>query len=177
MLHSCCLPSCHRSVFFRGQIERPSTSLLSGILGNSDLPVRVGINREHVHVIDDNKNVRTLFFPYLHSQPFPLFIMLRLMWNDLMYMMWFIFILGSKLILFSRCVILLIIWNEVKAITLKPHLFKSATPILLINHMQSEMALNCCVKCVGIKLKTSFSETRHMLFLEICSIFMSHFRK
>lgn len=50
-----CFPF-YGSVFFRGQIERPSTSLLSGILGNSDLPVRVGINREHVHVIDDNKN-------------------------------------------------------------------------------------------------------------------------
>lgn len=46
-----------RSVFFRGQIERPSSSLLSNILGNSDLPVRVAINRECVHVIDDNKNV------------------------------------------------------------------------------------------------------------------------
>ena len=46
-----------RSVFFRGQIERPTSSLLSNILGNSDLPVRVAINREGVHVIDDNKNV------------------------------------------------------------------------------------------------------------------------
>lgn len=48
--------SFYGSVFFRGQIERPSSSLLSNILGNSDLPVRVAINRECVHVIDDNKN-------------------------------------------------------------------------------------------------------------------------
>ncbi|KAJ7377457.1 FERM domain-containing protein 8 [Desmophyllum pertusum] len=48
--------SFYGSVFFRGQIERPSSSLLSNILGNSDLPVRVAINRERVHVIDDNKN-------------------------------------------------------------------------------------------------------------------------
>ncbi|XP_044163238.1 putative FERM domain-containing protein FRMD8P1 [Acropora millepora] len=44
------------SVFFRGQIERPASSLLSNILGNTDVPVRVAINRERVHVIDDNKN-------------------------------------------------------------------------------------------------------------------------
>ncbi|XP_015768372.1 PREDICTED: FERM domain-containing protein 8-like [Acropora digitifera] len=44
------------SVFFRGQIERPASSLLSNILGNADVPVRVAINRERVHVIDDNKN-------------------------------------------------------------------------------------------------------------------------
>jgi len=31
--------------------------VFSNILGNSDLPVRVAINRERVHVIDDNKNV------------------------------------------------------------------------------------------------------------------------
>lgn len=47
----------NRSVFFRGQIERPSSSVFSNILGSSDLPVRVAINRERVHVIDDNKNV------------------------------------------------------------------------------------------------------------------------
>ena len=46
-----------RSVFFRGQIERPTSSLLSNIWRNSDVLVRVGINRERVHVIDDNKNV------------------------------------------------------------------------------------------------------------------------
>ena len=51
----------NRSVFFRGQIERPSSSLFSNILGNSDLPVRVAINRERVHVIDDNKNVCILY--------------------------------------------------------------------------------------------------------------------
>lgn len=50
-------PGLNRSVFFRGQIERPSSSVFSNILGNSDLPVRVAINRERVHVIDDNKNV------------------------------------------------------------------------------------------------------------------------
>lgn len=44
------------SVFFRGQIERPTSSLLSNIWRNSDVLVRVGINRERVHVIDDNKN-------------------------------------------------------------------------------------------------------------------------
>jgi len=44
------------SVFFRGQIERPSSSLFSTIWRNSDLPVRVAINRERVHVIDDIKN-------------------------------------------------------------------------------------------------------------------------
>lgn len=44
------------SVFFRGQIERPSSSLFSNIWGSSDLPVRVAINRERLHVIDDNKN-------------------------------------------------------------------------------------------------------------------------
>lgn len=48
--------SFYGSVFFRGQIERPSSSVFSNILGNSDLPVRVAINRERVHVIDDNKN-------------------------------------------------------------------------------------------------------------------------
>lgn len=48
--------SFYGSVFFRGQIERPTSSLLSNVLGNSDLPVRVAINREGVHVIDDNKN-------------------------------------------------------------------------------------------------------------------------
>lgn len=46
-------------MFFRGQIERPASSLLSNILGNADVPVRVAINRERVHVIDDNKNVCT----------------------------------------------------------------------------------------------------------------------
>lgn len=46
-------------MFFRGQIERPASSLLSNILGNTDVPVRVAINRERVHVIDDNKNVCT----------------------------------------------------------------------------------------------------------------------
>ena len=51
--------SSFRSVFFRGQIERPASSLLSNILGNADVPVRVAINRERVHVIDDNKNVCT----------------------------------------------------------------------------------------------------------------------
>ncbi|XP_078349725.1 putative FERM domain-containing protein FRMD8P1 [Oculina patagonica] len=44
------------SVFFRGQIERPSSSVFSNFLGHSDLPVRVAINRERVHVIDDDKN-------------------------------------------------------------------------------------------------------------------------
>lgn len=44
------------SVFFRGQIEKPSSSLFSNIWGNSDLPVRVAINRERLHVIDDTKN-------------------------------------------------------------------------------------------------------------------------
>lgn len=53
------LLSSFRSVFFRGQIERPASSLLSNILGNADVPVRVAINRERVHVIDDNKNVCT----------------------------------------------------------------------------------------------------------------------
>ena len=55
------LLSSFRSVFFRGQIERPASLLRSkfNILGNADLPVRVAINRERVHVIDDNKNVCT----------------------------------------------------------------------------------------------------------------------
>ena len=50
-------------MFFRGQIERPSSSLFSTIWRNSDLPVRVAINRERVHVIDDIKNVCALSFP------------------------------------------------------------------------------------------------------------------
>ena len=45
-----------RSVFFRGQVER-RLSVFSTILGHSDLPVRVAVNRERLVVFDDEKNV------------------------------------------------------------------------------------------------------------------------
>ncbi|KAK3749498.1 hypothetical protein QZH41_013476, partial [Actinostola sp. cb2023] len=43
------------SVFFTGQTEQ-RTSMFSSILGKSDLPVKVGLNREKIHIIDENKN-------------------------------------------------------------------------------------------------------------------------
>ncbi|XP_031561008.1 FERM domain-containing protein 8-like isoform X2 [Actinia tenebrosa] len=43
------------SVFFAGQIEKPP-SILSSILGKSDLAVGVAVNREKIHIIDEAKN-------------------------------------------------------------------------------------------------------------------------
>ena len=50
-----------RSVFFNGQIEKQLSGLTS-LLDHPDIPVRVAINREAVHVIDPKKNVRFLHF-------------------------------------------------------------------------------------------------------------------
>ncbi len=46
----------YRSVFFNGQIEKQVSGLTS-LLDHPDLPVRVAINRDAVHVIDPKKNV------------------------------------------------------------------------------------------------------------------------
>ncbi|KXJ17746.1 FERM domain-containing protein 8 isoform X2 [Exaiptasia diaphana] len=43
------------SVFFTGQIEQPSKRF-SSLLGKSDLPVKVAVNREKIHIIDETKN-------------------------------------------------------------------------------------------------------------------------
>lgn len=47
----------YRSVFFNGQIEKQVSGLTS-LLDHPDIPVRVAINRDAVHVIDPKKNVR-----------------------------------------------------------------------------------------------------------------------
>ncbi|XP_048586316.1 FERM domain-containing protein 8 isoform X2 [Nematostella vectensis] len=54
-LKECWQLSFYGSVFFMGQTERPY-SMISSILGRSDLPVRVGINRDMIHIIDDHRN-------------------------------------------------------------------------------------------------------------------------
>jgi len=45
-----------RSVFFNGQIEKQVSGLTS-LLDHPDIPVRVAVNRDAVHVIDPKKNV------------------------------------------------------------------------------------------------------------------------
>ena len=46
----------YRSVFFNGQIEKQVSGLTS-LLDHPDIPVRVAVNRDAVHVIDPKKNV------------------------------------------------------------------------------------------------------------------------
>lgn len=46
----------YRSVFFNGQIEKQVSGLTS-LLNHPDIPVRVAINRDAVHVIEPKKNV------------------------------------------------------------------------------------------------------------------------
>ena len=58
----------HRSVFFTGQIAKQVSGLTS-LLDHPDIPVRVAINRDAIHVINLKKNVSFSYMSFYSRQP------------------------------------------------------------------------------------------------------------